>query len=338
MKNIAIIYHSADYDGILSNEVCRHWLRNLHPDAAIHSYGWNYGEPAPNEEQRTHRITVEGGSANVTYHWTDYDAIYIVDLSIDELMGRPDLRDRIVWIDHHKTAIEKWVQQGDKKYGFQFKGYRIDGVAACRLCWQWFDTQPWFDKTEGSSMPVKQDFIDRQVDEPTLLRLAGEYDIWDHRDPDAATLQLGLRALTKQEFSELVGAQFRDGFPGKLGIADVPLNQCIWKGRIIQTYVDQDAASRMKAAYVTQFEGLRFLALNGRGNSLTFKSRIDEIKPRPDALMMWYYDGNQTTVSLYHAPGREDIDLSLIAKRHGGGGHRGACGFTFRYSIPDYLL
>jgi len=34
------------------------------------------------------------------------------------------------------------------------------------------------------------------------------------------------------------------------------------------------------------------------------------------------------TVSLYHAPGKEHHDLSKIAVIHGGGGHKGACGFT----------
>ena len=31
MKNIAIIYHDADFDGKLSNEVCRFHLKRLYP-------------------------------------------------------------------------------------------------------------------------------------------------------------------------------------------------------------------------------------------------------------------------------------------------------------------
>jgi hypothetical protein len=34
------------------------------------------------------------------------------------------------------------------------------------------------------------------------------------------------------------------------------------------------------------------------------------------------------TVSLYGVPHRPDLDLSPIAVKHGGGGHRQACGFT----------
>ena len=35
---IAIIYHDADFDGKLSNEVCRFWLKRLQADAVVDSY------------------------------------------------------------------------------------------------------------------------------------------------------------------------------------------------------------------------------------------------------------------------------------------------------------
>lgn len=137
MKHIAIIYHDADFDGKLSNEVCRYNLRNLYPEANIHSYGWDYGRPVP----------VPHGASEGVDDFSGYDQIYIVDLSVDELMARPELRNKIVWIDHHKTAIDKWDSNADGSptaFGASsFKGYRIDGVAACRLCWQWF-TNPIF--------------------------------------------------------------------------------------------------------------------------------------------------------------------------------------------------
>lgn len=319
MNNIAIIYHSEDYDGILSNEVCRHWLKLQNPEAQIHSYGWNYGDPVP----------VPHGASEGVDDFVAYDKIFIVDLSVDDLMYRLELRNKIVWIDHHKSAIEKWVQQGDKKYGFQFKGYRIDGVAACRLCWQWFLMVAQATNTKWNrwtfDLPTKQDFIDRKVDEPTLIRLAGEHDVWDHRDPNAAVLQLGLRSITREKFDELLHYQFCCEATGADRLYLWPVLE---RGEIIQGFIDRQNASHMKAAYVASFEGLRFLVLNGRGNSLTFKSRVDETKP--DALMTWYFDGKKTRVSLYHAPGREDIDLSLVAVKHGGGGHRGACGFELQ--------
>ena len=47
-----------------------------------------------------------------------------------------------------------------------------------------------------------------------------------------------------------------------------------------------------------------------------------------DALCGFYFNGKKWTVSLYHAKHRTDLDLSKIAVKYGGGGHRGACGFT----------
>lgn len=100
MSKIVVIYHKADFDGIFCREIARKFL----PAAEL--IGWDYGDPEP-----------EVGPE---------DALYILDLSVPGLMKHPSL----VWIDHHKSAIDK--------YPATIRGYRIDGVAACRLAWQWF--------------------------------------------------------------------------------------------------------------------------------------------------------------------------------------------------------
>lgn len=311
MKNIAIIYHDADFDGKLSNEVCGFHLNRLHPNANIHSYGWDYGRPVPEVQ------------------WTDYDAIYIVDLSVDELMARPELRDKIVWIDHHKSAIEKWdaTPSDAEPEPEAFRGLRIDGVAACRLCWAWFT----WGKLPKDVLPSKQDcipplnksvFVDREIDEPELIRLAGEYDVWDHRDPDAKALQFGLRAFEAHEFEMLCLEQFRRGLPG-INL----LYEAIAKGRAIKSYCDKQNNEYSDAyARTLEWQGLIFCVLNigQRGNSDLLRGGL---KPEHQAGFAWRHTGDVVIVSLYHVPGHEDIDLSEIAKLYGGGGHKGACGF-----------
>lgn len=312
MKNIAIIYHDADFDGNLSNEACRFHLKRLHPDATIHSYGWDYGWPLPEPEM----ISVSN-CASVGGAWSNYDAIYIVDLSVDELMARPELRDKIVWIDHHKSAIEKWDNRTGPISGNpvpNFRGIRIDGVAACRLCWAYF-TWPY--------SPPKSVFVNREIREPRLIRLAGEYDIWDHRDPDAKVLQFGLRALSETDLGHLVESQF-SGDPTGIKLDDV-----ITQGRAIKTYCDKQNDSYSTAfCHTIKWEGLTFCALNigQRGNSDLLKGGI---KPEHDACFAWRYTGkdNRVIVSLYHIAGKEHHDLSKIAVKYGGGGHKGACGF-----------
>jgi hypothetical protein len=307
----AIVYHSEDFDGKLSNEVCRYWLNRLHPNANIHSYGWDYGRPVPTP---LHKWWDPNAGDQFSNEWSLYDAIYIVDLSVDELMARTDLDEKIIWIDHHKSAIEKWDNPLVER--LVIMGYRIDGVAACRLCWQWFVNSAGY----LGVLPSKQDFIDRNVQEPALIRLAGEYDIWDHRNPNGKFLQFGLRSIDDAEFRELLMAQF-------LGLDDHHLAAVIETGVSIKSYCDKMADEYSAAyAHTIKWEGLTFCALNigQRGNSDLLKGGI---KPEHDACFAWRFDGKQVLVSLYHIEGKTHHDLSLIAVKYGGGGHKGACGF-----------
>lgn len=327
MNNIAIIYHDADFDGKLSNEVCRFHLSRLHPGAAIHSYGWDYGRPVPDVGGiRVCDGLDDDGEPIFLFGWDAYDAIHIVDLSVDELMARPELREKIVWIDHHKSAIEKWDKPSGWDGEIEFTGIRIDGVAACRLCWQWFVC----DRLPKGVLPSKQDsvkpltkalFVDRRVSEPQLIRLAGEYDIWDHRDPDSKALQFGLRSLTVEEFTFLVSEEFTFSNGG------MALKIAVKVGRSIKSYCDKQN-DEYSAAYAQtiHWEGLTFCALNigQRGNSDLLRGGL---KPEHDACFAWRWTGDKVLVSLYHVEGKTHHDLSQIAVKYGGGGHKGACGF-----------
>jgi oligoribonuclease NrnB/cAMP/cGMP phosphodiesterase (DHH superfamily) len=332
MKNIAIIYHDADFDGKLSNEVCRFHLRQLYPNAAIHSYGWDYGRPVPSVLLKWWDDQCGDQFSN---KWEDYDAIYIVDLSVDELMGRPELRGKIVWIDHHKSAIEKWDHIGDIT---RLVGYRIDGVAACRLCWQWFtaDTGPHGDPRihpADRNLPQKHDYVGREVSEPELIRLAGEYDIWDHRDPAAKALQFGLRALHDESMAVFVHGQF-----DSCGDAQEILDEVVQSGHSIKSYCDRQN-DEYSAAYsrTLDWEGLKFCCLNigQRGNSDLL---CGGLKLEHQACFAWRHTGDGVMVSLYHIEGHTDIDLSKIAVKYGGGGHRGACGFRITLSELDRII
>lgn len=120
--NPLVIYHRSDFDGIFCREIAHKFL----PDAEL--LGWEYGDPVP-------EVSLERD-------------LYILDLSIESLMNHP----RLTWIDHHASAIAKFPAT--------IVGYRIDGVAACRLAWQWFAAE------RHESLPPKQAYLDRKVVEP----------------------------------------------------------------------------------------------------------------------------------------------------------------------------
>lgn len=278
MNTTTVIYHRADFDGIFCCEIARKFL----PGAKL--IGWDYGDPIP---------------------LVDMDApLYMLDISIEGLMDHPNL----TWIDHHKSAMEKFGQKW---------GYQIDGVAACRLAWQWFRCN--HPTAVFKDLPVKGDFVDRKVTEPLAVRLVGEYDIWDKRDPNAELFQHGLRSrdMTPAIWETLLGNETPHS---------IMVDALLEGGRVLQYAKTQENESIIKAyGFTIEFEGLRFLACNhARYNSHLFTAGL---KPEHDALLGFNYDGNGWRISLYHAPGKEHHDLSLIAVKHGGGGHRGACGF-----------
>lgn len=311
MATILVIFHSADFDGLF----CREIAKKFFGDKADY-LGWDYGEPLP-------------------FVAPDVKEIYMLDISVDGMMDDP----RLTWIDHHKSAIEKYYPGT--------RGYRIDGVAACRLAWQWFfrDTPG---NIAGGLMPTKDLFLNRHVIEPMAVRLAGEYDIWDRRDPNAELFQHGLRSQ-ELNWSKLVTDDTRpsiDDMEAHVAAGrtvDIQTNgdviplyvtQLLEGGRILQYAKTKENESIAKhLAFTIYFEGLCFCAINAaRYNSHLFTAGI---KPEHDALFGFNYDGKQFRVSLYHAPGKEHHDLSNIAVKHGGGGHRGACGFK-TYTL-DFL-
>jgi hypothetical protein len=321
-EKITVIHHSADFDGIFCREIARKFL----PGAQL--IGWDWSDP---------KISFPGEGT-----------VYVLDLSPD-CFGGIYPGDRLIWIDHHKSAIDKY----DNAECPRLAGYRIDGVAACRLAWQWFVYNANDYAISASSdlavrtmrMPEKQEFIDRTVTEPYAVRLAGEYDIWDKRDPNTDVFQFGLRSmklmpgewksllsldrkLTFEELSSAAHYGTKDVLKPDGTSHPILIYKLIENGELLMGYQRENDASVVNhRSFLVEWEGLKFLALTtARCNSLTFAAK-DVPETGHDALMGFYYTGGGWTVSLYHANHRKDLDLSVIAVKHGGGGHRGACGF-----------
>lgn len=329
-----VIYHSADFDGIFCREIAHKFLGA----DDVEYIGWNFGDP-----------TLEIPSGR----------IYVLDLPVDRVFGftykpedvtgnPPQHPEGLIWIDHHQTSIAT--------HPSRIPGYRIDGVAACRLAWQWFLMER--GEHDGNirvniggvdvvnfSLPSKQDFVDRKVYEPWSVRLAGEYDIWDKRDPDAELFQHGLRSrvLSSRDWSEMLepdqpatatnmDAMIEAGVQGVLKPDGTLKNHItiglLRNGTTIQFVRDNEYREVITSqGFDIEFEGLKFLACCSHECDIRSHLFVAGIKPHHEALFGFTYTGKDWRVSLYHAPGKEHHDLSLIAKKHGGGGHRGACGF-----------
>lgn len=277
---ITVIYHSADFDGIFCREIAKKFL----PEDTIF-IGWNYGDKIP-------EITTE--------------ELYMMDICIPELMDFPNL----IWIDHHKSSIEKFDSP-------KINGFRLDGVAACRLAWAYFH----------DSNPCLESFNNCTVMEPLAVRLAGRYDVWK-LDFGALELQFGLRAEKQLDWELLLDVETGSPFCDPYSPANEYIKYLIDVGGKIMQYVDDTQAGYCRnAAFLINWKGLKFLALNTSANNSRAFATLDKKETGHDALMKFNFDGEKWCFSLYHATHNKEIDLSKIAIEMGGGGHKGACGF-----------
>jgi oligoribonuclease NrnB/cAMP/cGMP phosphodiesterase (DHH superfamily) len=219
------------------------------------------------------------------------ESVVIVDFSLQkdgEFEKLLKITDKVIWIDHHKTAIEKHGH-------LQIRGIRQDGVAACELTWKWF-------------------YPDKPV--PKVIQLLGDYDIWAFKfGNDTNYLQTGIRLnVTKPESSNWETWLKEDYYP-----------YCeINNGTIAIKYRDNYYKSLVNSiGFYTEFEGYRGICCNASSVSSQLFDSIN--KNTFDIMLPFSFDGNQWTVSIYST--NPDIDCSEIAKKYGGGGHKGAAGF-----------
>jgi len=313
-----VIFHSADFDGLFCREIARKFL----PEAEL--IGWNFGDTPLDATEVNQRLYIMDLPMDKPFGLDFVTATEVSPANVRDAVGLA-YRD-VVWIDHHKSSIESHPKD--------ISGYRIDGVAACRLAWQWlaafgrFEAQSTIEahSQEGMAwfmahypLPKKSDFIDRNVEEPLAVRLAGEYDVaGPDANDEALNFQFGLRSweLTDQNWADLLVHPYDgNGLTGTL----------IERGRAVRGYLEKADAMAAQSAFPMEFDGLLFLAINAyRGNSKAMQ--IAAANGGADAVMAFAYRGKKWTVSMYGIPGK-DIDLSAIAKAHGGGGHARAAGF-----------
>lgn len=230
--------------------------------------------------------------------------VYMVDFSLQPFSDMEKLAGMaksLTWIDHHKTAIENLYADPKERVTYLDKfdngltAYLRIGIGACELCWEYLHPDE----------PV-----------PYGIHLLASYDVWDHSDPNTLPFQYYAR----------IHAQLP---PGDVGLdfltEDIAQYDRSVIGESIMLYEAQLNAKIAKSyTYETELDGLRILAWNRHpSNSLNFKAVWDPEKH--DVMCAYGYCRDKWVVSLY--TDKPEVDVSSIAKRYGGGGHKGAAGF-----------
>jgi oligoribonuclease NrnB/cAMP/cGMP phosphodiesterase (DHH superfamily) len=267
---VKCFYHD-DMDGRCAGAIAHRFMRNQEDDGTGFQYmPINYKDVFPFDAIRPN------------------EQVIIVDFSLQrpgEFQQLLEITRRIVWIDHHITAIEK---HGD----IQVAGIRRDGTAGCELAWEFF----------YPGYPV-----------PPVVQLLGDYDVWKFQFGEASTLlQAGIRLYNTNPKSE--------DWERWLNPEYYPTEE-LEKGEIALRYRDNYYAGLVKSwGFWTEIEGHKAIACNAGSVS---SQLFDTVEGDYDIMIAFVFDGKQWTVSLYS----QKVDVSQIAKKYGGGGHKGAAGF-----------
>jgi oligoribonuclease NrnB/cAMP/cGMP phosphodiesterase (DHH superfamily) len=221
--------------------------------------------------------------------------VVLVDYSLPlEDMRRLKEGHHLVWIDHHKTALSRLGEAMA-----DVPGERSLDAAACVLTWRTF----------FSGDPV-----------PRAVTLIGDRDIWEMVYPETRAFSEGLFQERIEPSNDRLWGPLLDGDEERV-------KQLTERGRVLydaRLRSIKDVVSHY--GFETSFEGHRTMVVNHRGNG----DMGEYIRKAGYELAYCYVEVVrngllQTVVTLYS----DQIDVSEIARKFGGGGHRGAAGFQF---------
>jgi oligoribonuclease NrnB/cAMP/cGMP phosphodiesterase (DHH superfamily) len=251
---------------------------------------------------------------DVQLHQTNYDEpipwelinhshhVVIVDFSLSRSdMVQIASRSQLTWIDHHISAINELEDISNN-----WSGIHETNEAACVLTWKYY-------------------FPEKQV--PRAIILIGDRDIWKLAESDSKPFAEGFRQLNSHPENDQLWTQL---FENNIQL----ISQIIDRGRILyNARIDDLERIVSRYGFPVKLEGHKTLAINHRGSG-DLGQLIRDIGYK---IAYCYIDGVQndklvTFVTLFS----DQVDVSEIARKFGGGGHRGAAGFTMEQDHPPF--
>lgn len=226
------------------------------------------------------------------------ESVYLVDYSfkedtlcqLQEILGKTD---KVVWCDHHTSSINLLKNHPELE---SIPGIRMDGISGAALAYMWFN--------------------DCSFDEcPEYIRLVSDYDCWKYVYGDRTTyFKLGV---------EIFDYDALDPIWDELELGKTSVNDIVAKGKIIKDFIDKDNKQYFSSfGYKSEIAGLPCWVINRKSNSWIFGDAINEVP----VVVTVVFNGEKYSYSVYST--NSDVDCSKIAESYGGGGHKGAAGFS----------
>jgi oligoribonuclease NrnB/cAMP/cGMP phosphodiesterase (DHH superfamily) len=288
MSSVVCFYHADCNDGW-----CAAWLvKKAFPDAELVPVKYSTG--LPKEEQYAGRL------------------VYIVDFSYspDELRQMAAAAFRIVMIDHHKTAVEKWAGQEMKplpsEYGLQW----LDNVtvyfdvtkSGAMLTWEFLSEFPYLTGLPGEC--------------PLLVQYIQDRDLWKWELPDSKAADAYIRSHPKTVDIWDILDDLLSSAGSTLGLVD--------HGYSILRREQQIVNKAKSSAAMKEIAGYRVPVVN----TTELISEVGHALCEGEPFAVMYQDDLQRMKRVWSFRSDGGVDVAAIAAKWGGGGHRAAAGAT----------
>lgn len=249
---------------------------------------------------------------------------YILDFSFPrvDMDGILAKANRVVWLDHHKTAFEMWV--GEYQKGMQISGYDFnDNPFIC------------LDDNRSGALLAWEHFHPEKVT-PKLIQHIDDRDRWQWKLEGSAEVHAALSSYTPWTFQlweDLtgIGERHSRGFENRC------LDNLIGEGKPILRLQKQHiarVARQARKCNIISDEPLvpggsvpKFSCKGLTVNSPLFQSEIGNVLATESGTygLVWYVSKDNRVRCSIRSNGAYDV--SEIARSLGGGGHLNASGF-----------
>ena len=210
------------------------------------------------------------------------------------------------WIDHHASVIDKYEEELAKGRN-PIKGLRRVGQAAIELCWEYF-------------------YPNRDV--PLGITLLAKNDLFDLSDPRVRPFEFAMQSFGVNTPSDEIWTEL---FENRLDIEEM-----IQDGQRILGWINVRNYRLVRSmAFESEIDGYKCICANMPQGYSSFYDSVEN-RDSYDVMINFYMNKNQKwNLSFYSS--KKNVDVSKIAAKFGGGGHRGAAGASSLDELPDFL-
>ncbi|MBO7556665.1 MAG: hypothetical protein J6T72_04645 [Alphaproteobacteria bacterium] len=237
----------------------------------------------------------------------EYERVVVCDfaLPVDYMFEMSKKKD-FVWIDHHVSVIEEYERKL-LKGETPIKGLRKVGTAAMELCWRYFYPQ-------------------KEV--PLGVVLLAKNDLFDLRDERVRPFEYAMQSLGVNAPQDEVWQKL---FKGELDI-----DKMVEEGKRILAWINVRNYRLVRGmAFESEIDGLKCICANMPQGYSSFFDSVPE-RDKYDVMINFYMNKRRKWNLSFYSD-KADVDVSKLAAKFGGGGHKGAAGASALDELPDFL-